>query len=74
MVEGAAPGVPFRLRSLSLHGHLLGPAGAAVATLGEAVERGFAQVERLAEADEFRELATRADFRALVERTAPAGG
>jgi tetratricopeptide (TPR) repeat protein len=51
-----------------------GQAEAAVATLGEAVDRGFAQIERLTEADEFRELATRVDFRALVERKAPAGG
>ena len=50
-----------------------GQPDAALSTLGEAVDRGFSQVERLSEAAEFRDLASRAEFRALVERVSQPG-
>ena len=46
---------------------------AAVATLGEAVDRGFVRVERLAEAEEFRGLSQTTAFRELVDRVSRSG-
>ncbi len=46
---------------------------AALVTLGQAVDRGFVQLERLAEAEEFRELAKKPGFRQLVDRASHAG-
>jgi arylsulfatase A-like enzyme len=50
-----------------------GDSTAALATLGQAVDRGFRQIELLKEADEFRGLADKPAFRELAERASHAG-
>jgi len=50
-----------------------GRTDAALVTLGEAVDRGFVQVDRLADAEEFRDVASRPAFADLVKRAAGPG-